>query len=166
MENQALFFREFFNETLYRVPDPKTNLKGTDNTAQKEKSDSLVLSGDKSADILLLFGYPGKTDIPAADKEVLSMMLKAVKLTWQKAAWLNMDTAQNFSWENLMQAFGGTRMIVFRINSPMLPERCEEGKLTVIDGRKVLCTASIPELEENKSRKMLLWKGLQEMFGL
>jgi hypothetical protein len=66
----------------------------------------------------------------------------------------------------VLQAFGGRRLLVFKENCSLLPETCEEGKITVIDGRKVLCTAPIQALEENKSRKMMLWKGLQEMFGL
>src|SRR4051812_186695 len=90
MENQALFLREFFNETLYRISGT-LNSKGTDISVQNEKSDSLALSGDKSADVLLLFSYPGKNDIPAADREMLTAMLKAVRLTWQKVALLNMD---------------------------------------------------------------------------
>lgn len=166
MENQALFLREFFNETLYRVPESSSKLKGTDNNTQKEKTGSLNISGDKSADVLLLFSYTGKTDIPAADKEVLSLMLKAVKLSWAKVAWLNIESVSDFTWENILQAFGGTRVIVFQSGFSLLPEPCEEGKTTVIDGRKILCTVSIADLEENKSRKMLLWKGLQEMFGL
>jgi hypothetical protein len=166
MENQALFLREFFNETLYRVSQPSSKPKGTDNNTQKAKPDSLILSGDKSADVLLLFSYQGKADIPAADRDVAGLMLKAVKLTWPKVAWLNMEGASMLTWESLLQAFGGTRIIIFNMNTAMLPESCEEGKITVIDGRKILCTCTIPELEENKSRKMLLWKGLQEMFGL
>jgi hypothetical protein len=166
MENQALFLREFFNETLYHISAPATHLKGTDISAQKEKPDFLSLSGNKSADILFLFAYAGKNDIPSADKEVLNLMLKAVHLSWPKIAWLNMDETSSPTWENILQAFGGTRIIVFQSNCPILPETCEEGKVTIIDGRKILCTVPIQELEENKSRKMLLWKGLQEIFGL
>jgi hypothetical protein len=166
MENEALFLREFFNETLYRVTQSATNPKGTDILEQNEKPNSLPLSGDKSADVLLLFSYPGKKDIPAPDREVLTAMLKAVQLSWQKVAFLNMDEFPSLTWEQVLQSFGGTRLLVFQENAAVLPELCEEGKIMVIDGRKILCTAPMQILEENKSRKMMLWKGLQEMFGL
>jgi hypothetical protein len=169
MDNQTLFFREFFTETLYKVPDTQaSNTKVTDNPAEISVSETIesktLIFGDKRADLLLLFSYGSAEDFPPADKEFITKLLAALGLSWAKICWANTSTFNTL--DQLLENFGGTRIVVFQSPCHLVPEDLENEKLTVLDGRKVIRTGTIVELEANIPRKKTLWKELQDMFGL
>jgi DNA polymerase III psi subunit len=169
----SAFFKSFFNEGIYKLPEKKNygQIPSAQDNLVSENKAGYNLSIDsfegKTSNTLILFGYPASSGMPEKDKVFLNQVLGAVGLSFENVTRLNIETLSGgVQWADIAAGTAADFVIGFGVDSEYLPSGIQEGQIYNIDGKRVLSSASLPELISNNMRKKLLWQGLKEIYGL
>jgi DNA polymerase III psi subunit len=172
-EHSSAFFKSFFNEGIYKIPEKKKygqNPSTQGNLVSEDKAEynlSIDSFEGKTSNTLILFGYPAASGMPEKDKVFLNQVLGAVGLAFENVSRLNIENlAGGIQWADIAAGTAADFVIGFGVDPEYLPTGIQEGQIYNIDGKRVLCSASLPELISNNMRKKLLWQGLKEIYGI
>lgn len=170
--DKAAFLSILFNEEIYVVNDPAIIKEPFEEPATAVFNEPLhshpqiQLNNNKIADLLLLFNYPGATEVPEADEILITNALKAANIDFKKnTCWLNTSLYPELHWTDIEAAGPATKIIAFGIKPKLLPVLLTEGELAEENGKQILNVASIAEMHDNDERKRLLWRGMKRMLN-
>jgi DNA polymerase III psi subunit len=172
-ESSPAFFRLFFNEGIYRVPETKKYdpaINSNPEILSEKGSDYgtfIHFFEGKTAKTLLLFNYEGSEGIPAQDKIFLEQILRAAGLDFDSVSRLNTAALKGkFSWEDIALNSAADFIIAFGVAAQYMPSGIGEGQIYNIDDKRILYAAALNDLSANNLRKKLLWQGMKEIYGL
>lgn len=113
---------------------------------------------------LLVLAHVPKGEMPAAEKALLQMILKATQLPSSEIKVVN--TAKGFTgWADAASA-GAKTAVAFGLPQELLPEEARQPGVHQVAGLQMIVSPPLSQLKKNQEAKMQLWKWLQGVLGL
>jgi len=183
MENN--FLSHFINETVY-VIEEDTSLQKTDtsnedhstpsaekDTSLKEdvpsypaketqKTPSLKFKGSNISKTLIVVDYSDHEHINNEDEMFLAKILKAVNLSIEEAAILNLNSNSHFDYDHLLN-FDAAHVLYFGENK-ILPSEFSNYSLQLVESKQILLSPDLSKTSVDTEKKKQLWGALKKMF--
>ena len=121
--------------------------------------------GNPEADVLVLFHYSGGS-IPDEEKELLSKILIAARLDYEKIARSNIAEYPNLGWADIAHLTPASVIFTFGVPHAFLPEELEEGKMFTNSNKTIVRNASLAAMATDNNLKKALWQLLKEIYQL
>lgn len=139
---------------------------GEDDSAGSEDAGELSHYGGFQQGIVLLVNYSSKTNLIRKDELVLKQILRAVKLSLDDVAVINIGCYPKLSYQSIIQQYPAGSVIGFDIPSEFIPQSPEPYQpSTTEDGVQVLVADAVADIAAHKSLKKQLWTGLKTLFN-
>ncbi len=164
-----VFYSHFFNEGIYLIKDKKVSTPKQPRESVIAENDIVygespfIFSGNNRSDILLMFSYPGKKDIPVKDKIFLEKILGAIGMNLESVAWLNMADYPEATWPEIARNQQFKTLLAFNIKNSFFPD-APFGEIAVINNKNLFLYYSLDEISADAEKKKGLWNGLKKMF--
>ncbi len=114
--------------------------------------------------ILILVNYFNQKDLIPKDRLVLGQILKAIGLSFEDVAVINVQKAQ-MSWESLQKAFGFSKVMAFGVDKAFFPVTIQYNEIARTENDlPVMLAPSIEEIASDKKLKKQLWQNLKTLF--
>jgi DNA polymerase III psi subunit len=146
------------------LPDDLPESSGSINI-QPEKIDVKFKSrGGFKKNILLLVDDPHPEVLNITDSEFLLKILKAVQLTEDDVAIVNVQSLHKDFLPLIKEHFNYRVLIMFGIDTVSILEKYVKYKIFHESGTKILFADSLSEIDKDKQKKLKLWENLQLLF--
>lgn len=117
--------------------------------------------------IVLLVNYPASTELIRKDELVLQRILKAVGLSFEDVAVINLGRYPDLTFEELLKTYPARVVVGFDVATDYFPEQPERYKpLALNNGPQVLAADRVAEIATKKTLKKQLWESLKSLFNL
>jgi hypothetical protein len=157
------FFQSLFPEGIYVIPEEvkQTMREDVDKTPDFE----LKYLGENKQKILILVEDPEAEFINERDKEFLSKVLGAVKLTFNDVALLNTYNNSDLTYSYLSDKINFRKLIIFGKEPNDLDDSSlVKYKIAIKIDVEILHADMLAEIQDDKNKKIKLWEELKKLF--
>ncbi|MFC5270138.1 hypothetical protein [Adhaeribacter terreus] len=162
-EFNALFYKNFFSETLFITRDANANVPTPD--------EELTVSGPEITwnekvfkGLTILVSEDATTFSQILQNEFLTKILKAIKFEMHDVAFVNIACGANVNLAVLGRQLPIKSVVSFGTDLLDLEKIPAAYKHFHVGPTPVLLSESLTQLEADQNKKRLLWNGLQGMF--
>lgn len=171
------FLPFFLTEPVYIIPEPALELETQEKEPHNDLSDQTALGiqpeikeliiksrGGFKKNILILVDDPFPEVLNITDTEFLLKILKAIRLSEDDVAIVNVHHLNNDFLPLLKEHFNYRVLMMFGIEAPSITKNITKYKIIESSGEKVLYADSLTDIDKDKQKKLKLWENLQLLF--
>lgn len=176
------FFAAFLDEGIYYVTESKAPYDHTleqvadqkpEGKPQMESSHETVAKprqidylGENKKQFTFVVNYNGEDHIIPKEQKVLHNVMAAVNLTLADVAIINLFRHRITSFEQLHEILHNRTYIGFGLPQAFFSQGTNQQFKDVNGAKLLLLDFSITQMSADKNLKRILWKNLQNLFGL
>jgi|JI6StandDraft_1071083.scaffolds.fasta_scaffold27221_2 hypothetical protein len=156
----------FLIQELYK--DSLVDLDSNQIKTDSLKPVNIPFLGKNERNILVLVDEKDVIYLPDEDLAFLTGVLTACKLTLSDVAIVNVATANEARYQQLLQQFRPGSILCFGINLAKLdfPLMFPEYQLQQYNNQSYLAAPTLSKLSSDKNEKMQLWNCLKKLFSI
>jgi len=168
MKKDYSFLPYFIDEDIYLVKDglPGEPRHESQQTWATSPEPRLEFKGENRKHVVIAIDYAGEGYISPAQEALLHNILAAVNLTPEDIALVNLKKWGAPLNEAALKKIGCERLIGFGVDPKAIEGTHEKAShaIIVLNSSQYLFTYSLDELNEDREKKMVLWRHLKAMF--
>ena len=162
--NEGVYVLEEKTEPPIKVIEPPPPVK-VEETKEPYTPD-IEYSGDTKNGIAILVDYPTEKYILLKDKIILEKILKAVNLSMEEVALVNIYKSQLNDIKQLCLQLKVNKGIGFGLTHPVFATLKKDSLIKSDNIDMILCNESLTLLAENREKKAILWANLKSLFHI
>jgi len=166
MHENNLYLKFLINEDIYIVHENEDSSLTDDRPAITVRPFQLKTLTDKT---IVVIDYPENIIIPGTLKTFLSKILQAVGLKIEDIYLFDIGKSDTENMKLEDYNLSDCRIIGF---TKRIPKRFKttnnitKYKISKVEGNKVILADTLEEIEKNKSKKLLLWEKLKDLYQI
>lgn len=124
--------------------------------------------GNNQKNVLVGVRYQDCANLPDAQLEFLTQLLKACQLSLMDVAIINLNNYPDMNSDEVLSHFHSKIIILFGIKPLELgfPFEIPEYQVQPFAGRTVIHSPDLEDIQDDKTAKSKLWTGLKRMFDI
>ncbi|MFV0606332.1 MAG: hypothetical protein ACK5NK_10880 [Niabella sp.] len=124
--------------------------------------------GNNQKKVLILVNYPQSTHLPDTQLDFLTTLLKACSLGLNDVAIVNTHQYPDIDATAVTTYFSSATVLLFGLTTQSMgfPFEIPPYQVQQFDGKTVICSGALHEIETDKTAKGKLWNGLKRIFSI
>lgn len=124
--------------------------------------------GNNQKNVLICVNYTESANMPDAQLQFLTNLLKACKLGLNDVAIINMNNFEDASYTDILENFKSKVVMLFGLTAQQFgfPFEIPEYQVQQFAGKTVIHSPALHEIENDKVEKGKLWMSLKKIFSV